>query len=291
MENLHLPNNIKVHFAGAKNDRTATLLKQLGVSYVLYSAFKEVYKKVYGKNVKQMDEIPEFLHNTFLHTIQDSGLFSLLFGSLKGKANASDIYKWYDALIEYTLEHSQPVTCVEVDAQAIIGIEETWRLRERMKKDLPNNRIINVWHLQDGKDGLDRLIEYSDYIAIGAPELRSFNLFQYVYPIAKYIKEKKSEIDIHLLGCTDSNMIKRCSWCTSSDSSFYLHPIRYGHLLKQKVAYLDPNKIRALIGEDRYDSMNSVKELTETELILCASIEHEKRLYQKYAGNQDYIFL
>lgn len=293
MENLHLPDNIKVHFAGGENSRTAFTLKEMGVSYVLYSAFKEVHKKVYGKKKNEtIDENPLFLNNNFKHVIQDSGLFSLLFGALKGQATKEDIYKWYDALVEYTIEHSQKVTCVEVDAQAIIGVDETWNLRERMRRDLPNNRIINVFHLQDGKDGLDRLIEFSDYIAIGAPELRTFNMFQYVYPLAKYVKEKKPEIDIHLLGCTDSKMINRCSWCSSCDSSFYLHPVRYGHLMREKVSGLDKEKIIKMIGEDRFKAINNKAEGTEeTNLILCASIEKEKRLYEIYAGNQDYAFL
>ena len=45
-------------------------------------------------------------------------------------------------------------------------------LRENERNTFPNNRIINVFHKEDGKKGLERLIEFSDYIAISVPELR-----------------------------------------------------------------------------------------------------------------------
>ncbi len=45
--------------------------------------------------------------------------------------------------------------------QAILSA--AWDFRQRMKKDLPNNRIINVFHLEDGMKGLDRMIEFAEY--------------------------------------------------------------------------------------------------------------------------------
>ena len=61
---------------------------------------------------------------------------------------------------------------VEVDCQKILSPEIAWKFRKEMKRLLPDNRIINVFHLEDGKKGLDRLIDFSDYIAISVPELR-----------------------------------------------------------------------------------------------------------------------
>jgi len=290
MEQLHLPDNIKVHFAGAEDRHHALIMKEMGISYTLYSAFPFIFKKVYGKKNKQdMSDVPSFLFQNFNHVIQDSGLYSLLFGSFKGKAEKKDVYKWYDALVDWTIGHGQGVTCVEVDAQSIIGVDEVWNLRERMVNDLPDNRIINVWHLEDGQYGLDRLIEFADYIAIGVPELKGLGFFGYVSPLANYIKRKKPQIDIHLLGCTDSNMIRKCRYCcTSSDSSFWIHPIRYGHLLYEKVSFLDTPKIAKMIGVEHWNNICDSYDHEENNRIACASIEKEKRLYEKNAGNQDY---
>ena len=45
------------------------------------------------------------------------------------------------------------------------------------------NRIINVFHIEDGQKGLDRLIEYSDYIALSVPELRILKKKEYLYTL------------------------------------------------------------------------------------------------------------
>ena len=51
-------------------------------------------------------------------------------------------------------------------SQKLLGTDLAWELRKEMRDQLPNNRIINVFHFEDGKYGLDRLIEFAEYIAI-----------------------------------------------------------------------------------------------------------------------------
>ena len=200
MEVLHCPNNIKVHFAGCEVQNQFVGVRELGVSYGLYTAFPFVERMVFGKgkspimplrgmNIPSLD-IPRFCADNLKHCIQDSGLFTLMFGSCAGKHDESIINKWYDALVEFTLNHASESTCVEVDCQKVLGVNKAWEFRERMRIDLPNNRIINVFHWEDGKTGLDRLIEFSEYIAISVPELRVLGKKKYTYSIAKYIKSK-----------------------------------------------------------------------------------------------------
>ena len=121
-------------------------------------------------------------------------------------------------------------TCVEIDCQKVLSPEAAWFFRERMRRLLPN-RQINVFHYEDGKDGLDRLIEFADYIAISVPELRIVKPKTFredTKRLAYYIKDKKPEIDIHLLGCTDIKMLRECSFCTSADSTSWLQGVKYG---------------------------------------------------------------
>lgn len=227
MERLHLSDNIKVHFAGLEGMRFANSVRQMGVQYGLYSAFDPVYRKLFGGGMGDADlQMMDFLSKNMKHVIQDSGLFSLLYGSKSHLADVNTVFKWYDALIEWTLEHGKNFTIVEVDCQDILGTDIAWDLRYKIRNDLPNHRIINVFHLSDGIYGLDKLIEFSDYIGVGSgtPENSSSTM----YEVSAYIKNKKPSCDIHLLGCSALQTIHKCNFCTSCDSISWKSPLRFG---------------------------------------------------------------
>lgn len=288
IERLHLPDNIKVHFASLEGACKITPVIEMGVSYGLYSAYPYVYKKIFGKTKKATTsdlETTVLLQQNMRHIIQDSGLFSLLYGKAKHLVNKETIFKWYDALVEWTLEHGQDFTIVEVDCQDVLGTELAWDLRYRMRKDLPNHRIMNVFHLSDGVKGLDRLIEFSDYIGVGSGS--PINSSATMYEVSSYIKARNPAIDIHLLGCTTLNTIKKCKFCTSCDSISYLSPLRFGWIGDYHISDLDSNKVKNMVGEEVWNTIRSYANEVNTNTY-CATIEMHKRLYQKYCGNQDY---
>lgn len=288
MEKIHCPTNIKVHFAGIESVHYYSAIKEMGVSYALYSAFPFVYKKIFGKNKKLTFnelKIPRLLESNMKHVIQDSGLFSLLYGAKRDLADKSTVFKWYDALVEYTLEHGANVTCVEIDCQDILGDKIAWDLRERLRNDLPNNRIINVFHLSDGVKGLDRLIEFSDYIGVGSGDPN--NSSATMYEVSSYIKSRDASIDIHLLGCTALSTIKKCNFCTSCDSISWKTPLRFGFIQDYHISNLDTNKVKSFVGDDTFNAISEHNSEASTTAV-CASIEMVKRQYQIYAGNQDY---
>lgn len=298
MEVLHLPDNIKVHFAGGEVVTQYIVCKLLGVNYCLYTAFPFVERRIFqnGKTPimpfrwmkEPAKDIPAELCGSYKHVIQDSGLFTLMFGSYKGiKHDEALINRWYDELVGFTLEHKQPVTCVEVDCQKVLGVEKAWEFRQRMKDDLPNNRIINVFHYEDGMSGLDRLIEFSEYIAISVPELRILGKKALVPKLAKYIKSKKPDIDIHLLGCTEIQLLKECRFCTSSDSTTYIAGKKYGFLKGRHVNNIKTEKIIEMVGMDIY---NAILEYNKDYNVntLCLSVETYKQEYLRAVGNQDY---
>lgn len=284
---LHLPDNIKIHFAAMENMAHMECLKKMGISYGLYSAFPFVFKKLFGNgtNIEDVQKVKN-INESMLHTIQDSGLFSLLYGSKKELATKENVFKWYDALVEWTLEHNQDVAVVEIDCQDVLGTELAWDLRYRLRSDLPNHRIINVFHLSDGVYGLDRLIEYSDYIAVGSgsPSDSSATM----YEVSSYIKNKKNDIDIHLLGCTINSTLRKCNFCTSADSTTWLRPLKYGDIQNYRVSDLDEKKVKELIGTDVYSELEHYIRKKENITTFCASVEMYKRYYQIHAGNQDY---
>ena len=297
MAELHLPDNIKVHFAGCEVQRQFIAPKFLGVNYGLYTCYPFVERMVFGKGNSpiipldwQKDDpfhkIPTHIIKSMKHVIQDSGLFTLMFGSQKGKKDEAMINKWYDKMVEFTLENGQGATCVEVDCQKVLGVEKAWEFRERIKRDL-SNRIINVFHLEDGKYGLDRLIEFSDYIAISVPELRFAGKKDFVYPLARYIKVRKPNIDIHLLGCTELEILRKCRFCTSSDSTSWIAGKRYGFIDKHHISSIYTNKCRELVGGAIYDEIMKYNNETNTNFLVLI-VEKLKRKYQDVCGNQDY---
>lgn len=210
--NGFLGNNIKVHFAGSDgNEGAYAALRAANVKYRLYSCYRYIYKEGGNLTLPQNHVIKaECKYNN--HVIQDSGLFTLMFGAAKGKRLSLEyLINWQDRLIDFVEKNKLNCTCVEVDCQKVLGTEEAWYLRKRMKEKLPNKQI-NVFHYEDGKEGLDRLIDFSEYIAISVPELRIIKkktYKQYVSILAKYIKDKKPNIDIHLLGCTENDLLKK----------------------------------------------------------------------------------
>lgn len=300
MEELHLPDNIKVHFAGSEVQNQFVAVHSLGVRYALYTAYPFVERMVFDSPKApimplkwQKDDpfrkIPRHIMDSELHVIQDSGLFTLMFGSQTGGVKDERLMnRWYDALVEFTLANAEGVTCVEVDCQKLLGAEKAWEYRQRMKKDLPNNRIINVFHLEDGMKGLDRLIEYSDYIAISVPELRHAGKKQHVCNIARYIKRRKPDIDIHLLGCTELGIINECRFCTSCDSTSYIAGKRFGFLKGRHINSIRTDAVRRLVGEEIYSKVLEYNNEKNTNF-MCLSVELCKRDYSKHAGNQDYI--
>ena len=297
MNEIHLTENIKVHFAGLEKPNYCIVASQLGVQYGLYTAFPFVAERIFKKKVwpiipfKWMTnasmQVPQYINLNMRHTIQDSGLFSLLFGRHKDKATKQFVYKWYDELIRFTNDHAQDVTVVEVDAQSILGVDETWEFRERIAKDLPNNRIMNVYHIEDQKYGLDRLIEYSDYLAIGSGVTKNG---LYTLPLVQYIKNKKPSIDIHLLGCTKQSILEKCSHlCTSSDSVTWQKPMQFGELNSSgdRIEWLDTDKVKDMVGEEIWNSIRLYQSarITNASIVSC---EMYKRFYEIWCGNQDY---
>lgn len=285
--------NIKVHFAGCEVMNQYYAVKELGVNYTLYTAFPFLERSVLNTkkspimpcHLKGSEHlIPKYIAENSRHCIQDSGLFTLMFGSHKGTKDDKFIDNWYYGLVDFTLKSDNNATCVEVDCQKVLGTAKAWEYRIKMRDAIPN-RIINVFHKEDGQKGLDRLIEFSDYIAISVPELRFLGQRNSTIQIANYIKNKKPSIDIHLLGCTDLKLIQTLNFCSSCDSTTYLAGKRYGSIKGKHIDRINKEQVIALVGEEVYSTINKWNNETNTNF-LCLNISLLKIDYTKYAGNQ-----
>jgi len=291
--------NIKVHFAAAETQNQFAATKAMGVKYHLYTAYPFVERMIFEKpkapimtifdwQKKNPFLIPKYIIDNSKHCIQDSGLFTLMFGSQKGNKDESLMQKWYESLVSFTLEYGKNATCVEVDCQKILGVEKAWEFRRRMRDDIPN-RIINVFHLEDKQKGLDRLIEFSDYLAISVPELRIAKPKTYkedTYRLACYIKNKKPHIDIHLLGCTELKMLNQNRFCTSSDSTTYVCSKRYGFLKKNHISRIIPEKVKEIVGDNVWNEVIKYNKENNTSMLLLTIYDLINK-YAAYAGKQD----
>jgi len=291
-----LGDNIKVHFAGSEQIDFSMIASKAGVKYFLWTCFPFISEqfgiKGYPITCKILfppAEIEKFAKNS----IMDSGLFTLMFGAHKGKRDKEFLLRWQHAMIDFVLENNITSTCVECDCQKVLGVEEAWQFRQMFRDAVPN-QIINVFHYEDGPKGLDRLIEYSDYLAISVPELRIVKRKTYkedVYRLACYIKNKKPEIKIHLLGCTEVKMLERCNFCTTSDSTSWQAVNRFGRILGNHVKTIRP-EVKERCTQSVVEVLNTCGiEPTEKRLdyysnYYLSAFLHKKE-YERAAGSQD----
>ena len=296
-----LGNNVKIHFAGSDGEENFyAALNAADTRYRLYSCYKYIVSKKPDDNFKLPEgHVIVDQCRTAKHVIQDSGLFTLMFGAGKGqKQTISTLTEWQDKLMAFVKQNHITASIVEIDCQKVLGVDEAWYFRQRMRDLLPENKQINVFHFEDGQKGLDRLIEFSDYIAVSVPEWRIVKAASHkkdVRYITHYIKNRKPEIDIHLLGCTDFKIIRENNFCTSADSTSWLSGVKYGYIddgyrkehirnFKRSLFNEREQQVKALLESRGVEIKQKTLEYT-TNASLCATIC--KDLYARTCGPQD----
>ena len=295
-----LGDNVKIHFAGSEGSPIFdAALRAAGVHYRLYSCFKYIDKKQYSDSfILPENDIIKTQDREMNHVIQDSGLFTLMFGAGKDRKVDHDyLINWQDKLIKFVLQNKLKCTCVEIDCQKLLGVDEAWYFRERMKDRLPN-RQINVFHYEDGKYGFDRLIDFSEYIAISVPELRIVKPKTYkkdAVNLARYAKKRKPSIDIHMLGCTEYSMLPDISFCTSADSTSWLSGVKYG-FFNDGITHAHIRNYKKDIFETRKKQIKGILHQQGVTLAL-KTIEYStnasisatiaKQRYEKLVGSQE----
>lgn len=234
--------NCKCHFAGYDNDpRAISVLRSVDVRYRLFTAYPFI------KTEKEDYTVANGIYETragFKHVIIDSGLFTLMFGAKKGgQLTHQDLRNWMHRIVRFAKDNQLGNGCsfVECDCQKLAGPEFAWQLRREMRELMDGREIINVFHLEDGADGFDRLVNFSDYIAISVPELRFNKGSQYkqiTATLARRARMLKPDVKIHLLWCTEIGMLRQNSFVTSSDSSSWTSSARFGTIEKRHVSQL-----------------------------------------------------
>lgn len=237
---------VKIHFAGAEQVYWyAPAYRLSGGRFALGSAYPFIADILGIKHFPITYTPPgaeprkDFLKfiSGLQHGIIDSGLYTLLFGAASDIQYDSGMIRNYtDALLDFYGElpnaEKDQCTCIEVDCQKLAGAEFAWELREYMRQKLSKHDIMNVWHPEDGWVGLDRLIEFSNYLALPVVELRRSlprdKCLPTIRSLVEYIHLRRSDLRIHLLGCTDLRILSRLNGLVfSSDSISWQEGMRW----------------------------------------------------------------
>jgi hypothetical protein len=167
-----------------------------------------------------------------------------MFGAKKGvPLDEKFIHDWQDDYAKTINASNYRHSIVECDVQKVLSPEFAWEMRRRFKQQVKNT-VINVYHLEDGNP--DKLIDFADYIAVSIPELR-FNVSRKeLLSITSYIARKATMKGkrVHLLGCTDKQMMKDFSFCFSCDSTSWKSGDRYNNHQSESFGRMSVNQMK-----------------------------------------------
>lgn len=260
---------MKVHFAGYVSHCES--IDRAGINYVLETFY--VLKTMSPD--RQVEAVRKL--NLKKHSIIDSGLFTLMFGAQAGTPITEQfIIDWQTQYAEMVNRTKFKHTIVECDVQKKLSPGFAWEMRKRFKTQV-KNQIMNVYHLED--ENPDELIRFSNYIAVSIPELRIFCSKKERYKITEYISSRaiRAGKKVHLLGCTEKQMMRQFSYCTSSDSTSWNAGDRFGRVPK----FSDTEITTNMLHRNRLDGFSS-NSRSVGYYLATASL----KTYEKYAGSQ-----
>lgn len=220
---------MKVLLAAVEDVHNVRCGTWVGHKNFLFSYF---YQRHINK-AKQMLLFDE-LNKNVCETVCDSGLFTMMFGAGKGGTYDLNFMKTYASEYINTAKSYElnQFSIVECDVHKILGMPAVFELRKQFENSGLN--VIYVWHREEGIDGLFRMAEKYDYIALSVPELRI--LFKQVdlryqdgvKDLLSKIKKNVGKVPkIHLLGNTVQETMET-DFAYSCDSTSWKSGVRYG---------------------------------------------------------------
>jgi len=229
-------------------------IKNCLISYYHVNKSPESTNKLL-KYVSQVDEL-----------ICDSGLFTLMFGAGKGGTHTLQSLTQYTVdYIKYAQSLNNPkITFVESDVHKLLGMPAVFELRKRFEDS--GLKVLYTWHIEEGIDGLYKLADKYDYIALSVPELRVLftgKKMRYQDGVKDLLNRIRTHCGtkmpkIHLLGNTIQETMET-NLAYSCDSTSYKSGVRYGNC----VVYKDKKLTQAHIRSTEF--AQRVKNLSETD--------------------------
>jgi hypothetical protein len=250
---------MKIFLAGCEDFQFLYLTEVVNHPYNLFSYYH--WLNTAPKDKVRVDEIWERFPQEI---ICDSGLFTLMFGAGKGGSYDLPYMKTYTEKYISTARNfkCKNVTIVESDVHKLLGMDAVFELRKYFEDS--GMKVLYVWHREEEIDGLYRMAEKYDYIAISVPELRILCKGKVRYQDAvkdlelKIFKNTSKLPRIHLLGNTvmqtmQTNISYSCdstSWLSGGRYGRYIHYID-GRLTAKKLSSNEFLKTKAVF-ESQY---------------------------------------
>ena len=198
----------------------------------------------YGDKRKAI-AILDRVHAPFKALIADSGAFTFMNGTAKN--NQIDWNRYAEEYADFVKQYHIK-NYIELDLDAIIGLDAVEQLREKLTKII-GYPPIPVWHKSRGWDYWLKMCREYPYIAIGGIVTKEIKRNEWPFFQTMLGEAKKTGAKVHALGCTpsDPEFFKRYQFY-SSDSSSWTSTLRFS-----KYDYWNGHKIVRRIRDGRVD--------------------------------------
>jgi len=221
---------VKVFLAGSEGANMGVVLRFADYPFRLCS-----YHYLANERTKGLDlsSTMEAVAEDDAEWIMDSGVFTLVYGAEAGTLQTEDdVLRFTERYVEDVQRWGWKHEVVEVDVQESHGTDFVWRLREEFFAKLPN-RVMYVWHRQDGEAGLRELAK-KGRVGVAVREssltmgrtLERLNEKSFLLAVARVLRECDHP-SLHLLGCTTPEILRHTR-AESCDSATWTNAGRYG---------------------------------------------------------------
>lgn len=187
---------------------------------VYQAGFSDFYALLSYADKKNAIAILERINAPFKGLIVDSGAFTYMNGTASGTHVDWDRYaeEYADFVNQYHAENY-----IELDLDAIIGLDEVERLRKKLTK-IVGYPPIPVWHKSRGWDYWLKMCRDYPYIAIGGIVTKEIKRNEWPFFQTMLQESKKTGVKVHALGCTPSApaFFKRYQFYSADSSSWNL---------------------------------------------------------------------
>lgn len=173
------------------------------------------------------------LENDGFHVLVDSGIYTLLYGRSAKEPSSEDCYKKFSewlAIARDIISRTARATVIEWDCQSIVGLEAIKGFRDVLLAHIPSERVILVWHRDDGIEGLCDIKSRVTYAGITFQGDKNFTREAHLNTAklaALFLKS--AGLRVHFLGLSDLKKLDFLHGLFDSfDSTSWTSPLRYG---------------------------------------------------------------
>lgn len=143
-------------------------------------------------------------------------LRSILYGRSAKEPSSEDCYKKFSewlAIARDIVSHTAHATVIEWDCQAIVGLNAIKGFRDTMAAHIPPERVLFVWHRDDGIEGLRDISSRGSYAGITFQGDKNFTREAHLNTAklaALFLKS--AGLRVHFLGLSDLKKIISLAW-------------------------------------------------------------------------------